>query len=634
LFSAIVLSFCLWGVGDIIKNYAASKTVISVEKTKITVDQFLREYAQEKQQIRNSRAGHISKDELSGLNVKETVLERLVNSAVLEQMYNKMNIKISKKNLLDTVSSIPAFQSNGVFNEKIYEMTLKKAGINEAGFLAHVGDNLARTQLFHPIIAGYKIPEFIGDRIVNEYEAKNIFLLARIKVNSMKYTSVPTKDELMQFYQNNLARYKKPETRDISIMVIDYKKLVDDVVISEEEINAYYTKNKIAYETVEKRDFERFVFDAKVDADKAWVMMNKGTSSRKVIKAFLPEMEVIKGMEISNFSKDIGIELFKLKHKGVSEVYLIGGKYHIYKLVRTEKPKKKSEKQIKTEILKILQNEKINSPEFYMKIKETKNRVDDGLGSGTPIGEVAKDNKLQIFKLDSISKTTGDAQVMRIIQDKDTAPEIVETIFSLEKQQASQIIDSKTFDNVSYVVFVENIIPEAISPFEKIADQVKKDYIFEKKNKSALEMVNKIIALKSKSVAEVKKIKGVKKFKFSKEDLIMHKQYKSKEVENVLKEIPNLDTVFNVVSSLKSGQTNYYKVSENEYIIVAIENLEKNPNPKREFKEIVLKSLTQGAAEDVFSVALEAFKGTLKVEIDTPLLTEITNNDDNLGEEN
>jgi peptidyl-prolyl cis-trans isomerase D len=634
LFGTIILSFCLWGVGDIIKNYNASKTVFSVEKTKITAEQFLREYNNEKQQIKDSKAGHISKDELVALNIKNRVLDRLVNSAVLEQMYNKMDIKISKKSILDIVRSLPAFQNNGVFSEKIYEMTLKKAGINEAGFLTHIKDNLARTQLFHPIVAGYKIPEFIKERIVKEYEMKSTFLLARIKVDSMKYTSIPTKDELVQYYKNNLEKYKKPETRDVSVMLVDYKKLASDIVINEEEINEYYLKNKDAYKTVEKRDFERFVFDAKNDADKAWAMMKKGTSSRKIVKKLLPDMEVIKGMELSHFSKDIGTKLFKLKLNGVSDVHVIGEKYHIYKLVRVEKPKEKTEHEIKAEILKILQNEKINSPEFYVKIKEMRNKVDDGFGAGKSIEEIAGETKSQIFSFNDLSKVTGYAQIAKIIPDKDTSSEIMETIYSLEEQQASQIIDSKTSDNIFYVVFVKKITQESIPPFEKVDDQVKKNYVFEKKNKNAQDMVNKIVGNNKETVKMVKKIAGVKKFKFSKEDLIMHQQYKSKDVENVLKEIPNLNVVFNIVTTLKKGQSTYYKISENEYIIAAIENVEESPKSKPEFKEVLLKSLDQGTANDVFPVALGAFKEGLKIKIDDHLLNEITCGNKGFEEDN
>lgn len=633
LFGAIIFSFCLWGVGDIIKNYAASKSVFSVEKMKVTSEQFLREYSSEKQRIRNIGSKPLSDDEMKKLNIKGMVLDNLIQKSVVEATFNKLNIIVPKKSLLNIVQSLPEFQNNGSFDPKVYEMALRRSGINESGFLMQIRDNVGKTQLFHPIISGYKIPSFIKDVMTKEFESKKTVLVSKIKVDDIKIDEKIADDELRQYYDNNSEKYKKPETRNVALLVVDYQGLAKDFAITDEEVNEYYNSNKEAYASKEKRDFERFVFDAKEDADKAWNMMNRGTPSKEIVQKFTPNMETIKDREISDFPINIGKEVFDLKLKKTSEVYAIGGKFYVYRVINIKTPKHKNEAEVKAEIRKSLQNEKMNSPEFYAKIKDVKNKIDDGFGSGKSIEEVSKETGMRCVELKDFKKTNDDANLKAIVSDEDTRTDIVETIFSTDEKQASQTIDSKETDTVSYVVFVRSIEKSSVPEFEKIKEQVKKDFIFEKKDKAANEKINEITNKKLEASKSVSKMHDVKKFRFSKKELLTNKDHSSKEIDAILKELPNVNVVLNVISTLRKGEANHYKISENEYIVVAIDDVEKIENTTPEFKNVMSQYIDSGSANDIVPVAMDAFKKNLKINIDHKFLDEITKTTDEQDEE-
>ncbi len=633
LFGAIIFSFCLWGVGDIIKNYSASKSVFTINKTKLTVDQFLREYSQEKQRIRNIGSKPLSDAEMEKLNIKGMVLDKLVNSAVLDQTYNKLNIIVPKKSLIDIVQSLPDFQNNGGFDSRIYEMAIRRSGISEQGFLMQIRDNVARTQLIHPIVAGYKLPNFVKDCIAKEFEAKNTILVSKLDLNSVKYNKKISEDELKQYYDSNSKKYQKPESRDVSILVIDYKNLAANIKIDENEVNKFYEEGKNSYTAKESRDFERFVFDEKKNADRAWNMMNGGLPSAEIIKELTPDMENIKNTHASDFPTQISKELFELKLQKTSEVYPISGKHYIYRLVKVSKEKQKSETEIKSEIRQELQNDKMNSPEFYSKIKDMKNKIDDGFGSGKSIEEISKETGMKIVKLSGFQKSIENSDLKKFVPDEDTRTEIMDTIFTTDEHQVSQTIDSKESDTLSYVVMVNGIQKSMIPEFNKIKVQVEHDYTIEKKEKSALEDINEIIGMNQRATKELKKKYSVKTFKFSKKDLILNKDHSHKEVEGVLNEISNPNVVLNIISTLKSGEVNYYKVSDNVYIFVGIDKIEKAQNSSKEFLDVISKYVDTGTANDVVPVALTAFKKNLKVDIDHKLIDEITKQDDQRGED-
>lgn len=631
LFAAIIFSFCLWGVGDIIRNYSASKTVFSVENTKLSVDQFLREYSQEKQRIRNIGSKPLSDKEMEKLDIKNLVLNKLVNEVVLSQIYNKLGIIVPNKTLIEIVHSLPEFRNEeGNFDERVYEVAIRRSGINEQGFLNQIRDNVARNQLLHPVVAGYKLPKFIEECITKEFESKNTILLSKINLNSVKFNKNITKSELKQYYENNKQKYQRPETRDITVLIIDYRDLAKTIAIDEDTIEKYYSENKNAYKPKEKRDFERFVFDSKEDADKAWDMMNRGVKSVDIIKKLTPNMENVKGVIISDLPVEISKDLFNLKLTRASNVYNISGKYYIYRLTKILEEKGKSEKEIKNQIREELRNEKLNSPEFYSKIKEMKNRIDDGFGSGKTIEEISKETGMKIVNISELEKNFEKSKLADIIKDEDTRTDVMNEIFSTDEGQVTQTIDSKEIDTLSYAVFVKKIKPASIPEFEKIEDKVKNDFILEKKDKLALNKIGEIIESKN-SIKDLKNAFPIKNFRFSKKDLLLSQKINNSEVNHILNEIPNPNAVLNIISSLKSGEVNYFKLSENEYVVVGIEKIEKVSNSSPEFAKVISAYLANSTTSDVLPISLIAFKNNLKINIDQKLIDEMTKKEDERG---
>jgi peptidyl-prolyl cis-trans isomerase D len=565
---------------------------------------------------------------MAKINVKEIVSDRLIQDSVLSQALEKLNIVVPQKSLIRIVHSLPEFQNRGSFDARIYETAMRRAGISEARFLTQIRESIARTQLIHPIAAGYKFPEFVKEIICKEFEAKNTVLVARLKVDSMKNTEVPTDDALRQFYSNSPDKYKKPEIRDVAILVIDYGKLAESVSIDEDELNRHYEEIKDSYAPKEKRNFERFSFESGEDANKAWQMLNKGAKTKTISVKFAARVEAINNCETSDFSENIGRELFNLKLNKTSRVYKVGDFYYVYRLTAVEKGKRKSEAEVKEEIKRELQSEKLNSPEFYSKTKETRDKIDDGFGAGKSIEEIAKETGMEIVEIKNFAKSANNSELEKLIPDEDTREEVKETIFSTEELQASSTIASRASDTISYVAFVRKVETAAVPEFEKVAAQVKKDFIFEQKGKVASQRINEIVSKNVEASKEVSKMAGVKRFRFSKKDLIMNEKHHYKDVDEMLKEIPNINLVLDIVSTLKKGEANYYKVSEEEYILVSIENIEKTQKVAPEFKEVIDRYLDLGVANDVPPLIIMAFKHKANIKINQKLLDQITKRDD------
>ena len=630
LFTAIILSFCLWGVGDIIRNYSASRAVAKIDKMRITVEQFLREYSQEKQRIRNLGAKPLTDAEMAKLDIKGMVLDKLVNAAVVERSYEKFGIIVPRQSLVALVHSMPDFQRNGGFDSKIYEMALRHSGMSESGFLMRLRDSIARMQLFHPVIAGYKVPTMIKDVIAKNFEAVHTVIVATIDLNKQKIKSKFSDDELRQYYEGNKDKYKMPETRDVSILMVDYSSLLNDMQVDEQEVEKMYEANKDLYIQIESRRFERFEFDDAKSANKGWELINRGAKTKEVATRLSAGVSSIENAHKHDFPESIGKILFSLKEGKTSDVLKIGNKFYIYKLNKINRPKQKTKKEIMDEIRAEFQNEKLNSPEFYAKIKKIRNQIDDGFGAGKTIEEISKETGMKIEKLNGISREKAN-QLEKLIPDEDTRTEIVNTIFETDEGQSSSTIDSKETDMKAYVVVVNKVMKATFPDYQSVKSVVLHDYTIQKTDKTIREDLSDMVSQGVKAVSALSAKYATSEFKFKKRDLLMNTNETSADVKKILQLIPNRDALMNVIMGLRAGEITFYKLDSERYMAIGIKNTSKSQKPEPKFYDLVSRYVDNSAESEVIGIAIDAFKKVSNIKIDNKLIEEITKNSDEQG---
>lgn len=620
LFTAIILSFGLWGVGDIIRHVSETKTAISVGKYKISAEQLDREYSQMKQNIKTMGAKPLTEEEFNSMNGKEIILNNIIDKAVEAETIRQVGIIVPRKSLANIIYSLPEFQTEGVFDEKLYVSLLRQSGMSESGLLLQIKNSISRNQLFHPIISGYKVPDFIKNKLGAVYESNKTIYVSIFNVNDAKDPTDLNEDTLKQYYENNKTKYKQQETRNIALLKVDYTKFIEEIKITDQEIDDYYKNNKEMFKGVETRDFERFEFSTKEEANNAHTKLVQENPD-KVKNKLTTNCQLLKETKKEEFPSDIAKDVFNIKEGSISNVYSIGGKYYIYLLKKINEPVDKSMDEIKKEIKTIIQNERVNTPEFYSSIKEIKNKIDDSFAAGKDVDSVAKETKAEIINIDDISKS-NDEFIKQYVPDEDTRKEVQETIFLTNENQASPIIESKEIDTVSYVVWVRKINKEAIPELDKIKDQVKSDYISEKKDKATLEIINDMMEDNKDTLNKMKYISNTKKFVISKKDLITKSD--NKDVKEIMERLKSYEVLSEVLSILHKNDSRYYKISKNEYALVHVSDIEQPKQASNTILYILNKYLNNSVSNDIVVLAKKDFKDRQKIKKNNKIIDERT----------
>lgn len=123
LFIIVILSFIFWGVGPLDKP--TDLTVAEVGKEKITIEEYWRTYENARTMYRQIFRDQFNEELEKKLNLKEAVLESIINERVMLAAAADMGITVSDLEVQDAILSNPQFKRDGVFKKEVYFRTLE-----------------------------------------------------------------------------------------------------------------------------------------------------------------------------------------------------------------------------------------------------------------------------------------------------------------------------------------------------------------------------------------------------------------------------------------------------------------------------------------------------------------------------
>jgi len=116
LFFIVILSFIFWGVGRV-GDSGKGGVVAEVGQYKITAEDYWRTYDRTFKFYRDLYKEKFDEDMQNKLNLKEAVLNSLIDSRVMLIAAKQNGITVSDEELNDAIRNEPAFMQNGAFDE-------------------------------------------------------------------------------------------------------------------------------------------------------------------------------------------------------------------------------------------------------------------------------------------------------------------------------------------------------------------------------------------------------------------------------------------------------------------------------------------------------------------------------------
>jgi peptidyl-prolyl cis-trans isomerase D len=281
-FSAIIVSFAIWGIGDIFRAAPAS-TVATVGDAKITVDQVRNAYSNEVQRLGRQFRTVISPEQARAAGLDQRVVSDLVTEAVMAEEARKLGLSVSDQTIARSIMENPAFQgSDGQFNRALFDQALRNISLSEAGFVQEQRAAMARLHLAEAVAGDVNVPVAAREalhRHANERRAASYLVLTPAMAGEIP---APTNEQLQGFFEERKGAFRAPEYRALAVMTLDAAALAKPDAVSDADARQRYEQQKAQYGTPERRTVQQIAFPSQAEAETAAARIKEGATFEAV----------------------------------------------------------------------------------------------------------------------------------------------------------------------------------------------------------------------------------------------------------------------------------------------------------------------------------------------------------------
>ena len=322
----IIVSFVIWGVGDMLRGFTAS-TVATVGGAKISEQEYHSAYQRTLQQYQRRLRQPFTNEQARAIGLDRQVLERLTSEAAIDDETAKLGLDVSDDALRAMIVSNPSFRDkSGAFDPQLFASALRDNDMNERMFVADMRKTALRQFIVAALTAGIVAPkaEVKADA---DYQAQtraiDYFILPASAAGEL---APPSEEALKTFFNDRKSSYRAPEYRAMDIVSLDPQALANPAEVSDADAQAAYDKvagKDPRYGSPEKRDLQQILFPNEGEADAAAARIKAGASFDDIVKErnLKPEdIDIGETTKDSMIDRDEADAVFALPQGGVSGV--------------------------------------------------------------------------------------------------------------------------------------------------------------------------------------------------------------------------------------------------------------------------------------------------------------------------
>ena len=476
LLGIMVLSFALWGVGDLL-NSGNSQLAAKVEDEKITLDEFYYEFQRSIDDFNRKIDKRISLAEAYQENIHTLVVNEMVYDHMIEVYSKKNNIFVNNDILKKIIKSMPQFQNeDGSFNKTIYEYSIQDTFPSEKVFLDEVRNLYLRGHLFDLFNSSITLNKNIHNLILNyETETRDFEYFT---INNIPFDK-PSLDEkeLFDFYNDNKKDFKISRSVTLDLLQINYKDFANEIEIDETILKENYINNISSYTDEETRNIEFARFENLLDANNFRDILLKSSTAdlTKYNDKNKISFNKIENLKIGDFNKNLSDKIFNMAANEISDAIAadeLG--FYVVRVNSIKEEQITSFEDVSNEI-----KDKLVQDEAYEIFDETVNLADELLISGYDLDEISDEINVKI------TRNINFNEISKSIE----STEFLVTINSEEIGYQSEILLN---DDNAIIVKIVNVVDAYIPDFEDVVEDIELRLINLKKNEFLGDMLSTI----------------------------------------------------------------------------------------------------------------------------------------------
>jgi peptidyl-prolyl cis-trans isomerase D len=283
----IIVSFVIWGVGDMLRGFTAS-TVASVGGATISSQDFRYQYQRTLQQYQRRLRQPFTNEQARAMGLDRQVLQRMISEGALDVEARKLGLDLSNDALRAMITSNPDFQDkSGAFDAQKFASLLRDNDLNERFFVSELKNNSLRQFIFAALATGVAAPKAMVNAeaaYTGQTRSADTFVLLTSAAGDIP---APSDETLKAYYNDRKSSYRAPEYRSMDVVALEPEALANPADVSDADAEATYAKvagKDPKYGAPEKRDIQQILFPNQTEADAAEAKIKSGASFDDIMK--------------------------------------------------------------------------------------------------------------------------------------------------------------------------------------------------------------------------------------------------------------------------------------------------------------------------------------------------------------
>jgi len=481
----IILVFIFWGVGTNRGN--RPNAVATVNGETIPFQDYQKEYDQTVGDLRDQFGGSLPKGLLDSLNIKQQVVNKLIQRALIRQAAAKAGLYVSDAELRDAIQDMEVFKNNGVFDKEWYKQVLTQSRMTVGKFEAGLRHDLLSNKVISMLSRFSQVsPIDIQALFDYLYEEMNL-AYATFSPERFEDKVEVTDDGLAAFFEQNKDTYKTPKKIKISYLLFTPDMAKGIKKADDEDISRYYQANIDRFSIPEQRRASHILIRTE-DTDSPDVVDKKRKQARDLLERIKggEEFEVLakmysddkgsaeRGGDLGYFSRGQMVPAFEeavfaMRDRGeLSDIVKTSFGFHIIRLDDINPARTISLDEVKGQIAAMLDREKAKTELFALANKAYEEIILSGsLANYEQKLAASQEDATAVIKKTEFFSQQAPPEELR------TRPALVNKAFSLKQGELSSIIETDDGYAIAYVEKVRDPQPQEL---EAVREQVVKDY--------------------------------------------------------------------------------------------------------------------------------------------------------------
>jgi peptidyl-prolyl cis-trans isomerase D len=467
LFVLLILSFGIWGIGDIFRSHSPETVVATVGDRSIRAEELQTALRPVIERLNARLGGSMDLQQAKKLGVVDEVLRSLIDASVLDQEAARLRLEVSDDVIRNSITRNPSFQgASGAFDPAAFRTLLAANRMSEDQYVARLRADIPPQDLLLAVSAGAAAPQPIVDALYRYRNERRVADVVALPNAGAADVGQPSEDDLTRFYDAHPDLFRAPEYRAFTLVSLSPSDLSQGIEVSEARLKDEYDQRQDEFVLPERRDVQQILAPSEEKAKEAEAALSAGRDWAEVattIAGQKPDTIDLGLTKRDEMPKELGDVAFELPLDKASEPIRSPLGWHILRVVKIEPPATQSFAEVKAKL-----EAEVARREAVDRVYKLANRVDDALAGGATLDDAAAKFGLKKTVVDAVDEAGQD-------RDGKTVPlpvapaEVVKLAFATEQGRASRV--TETADDAIFALRVDKVTAPAVRPLAEVKDK-------------------------------------------------------------------------------------------------------------------------------------------------------------------